>query len=252
MDPDVKNLLPPQFQVTPEPVSRETAANRGSVRYYTGRPCRRGHLAERLVSTRSCVECRRMRDAASYASNPEPRRRAAQRRAWRRAGAALPTRPCPDRCELCGRVPGERGLHSDHDHDTGRFRGWLCVVCNTGLGKIGDSLDSALALVRYLRGSSTPAEAGARKQAPIASGVLSYFPDALVAVAQLSKIGNDQHNPGQPMHWAREKSSDHADCIVRHLLDRGTLDTDGVLHDTKVAWRALAMLQLAIEKRRAG
>lgn len=87
-----------------------------------------------------------------------------------------------------------------------------------------------------------------RKDAPVARGVLDYFPDALVAVAELSRIGNEQHNPGQPMHWAREKSPDHADCILRHLIDRGHTDEDGVLHSTKVAWRALALLQLELEE----
>lgn len=94
---------------------------------------------------------------------------------------------------------------------------------------------------------SLPTDAKARKSVPIARGVLDYFPDAVAAVAELSRIGNEQHNPGQPMHWAREKSTDHADCIVRHLIDRGTRDVDGVLHSTKVAWRALALLQTEIE-----
>jgi hypothetical protein len=49
------------------------------------------------------------------------------------------------------------------------------------------------------------------------------------------------------MHWAREKSTDHADCIVRHLIERGQVDTDGVRHSAKAAWRALAMLQTEIE-----
>jgi hypothetical protein len=94
-------------------------------------------------------------------------------------------------------------------------------------------------------------DSDARKAAPIATGVLDYFPDALADVARLSKIGNDKHNPGEPLHWARGKSNDQADCILRHMIDRGTIDTDGVLHDAKVAWRALAQLQLAIELIRA-
>lgn len=92
-----------------------------------------------------------------------------------------------------------------------------------------------------------PSDAGERKAAPICSGVLDYFPAALVEVARLSKVGNDQHNPGQPLHWARGKSSDHADCIVRHLMQRGTKDTDGIPHSAKVAWRALALLQEELE-----
>lgn len=96
-----------------------------------------------------------------------------------------------------------------------------------------------------------PTDSAERKAAPICSGVLDYFPDAIVEVARLSKIGNDKHNPGEPLHWSRGKSDDHADCILRHMIDRGTVDTDGILHDAKVAWRALAQLQLAIEKTRA-
>jgi len=87
-----------------------------------------------------------------------------------------------------------------------------------------------------------------RKQTPIATGVLDYFPDALAAVAEVSRKGNDQHNPGEPLHWAKEKSTDHADCIVRHLIDRGKLDTDGGRHSAKSAWRALALLQIEIEQ----
>lgn len=86
-----------------------------------------------------------------------------------------------------------------------------------------------------------------RKNMPICSGVLDYFPRALAAIAEVSKLGNDQHNPGQPLHWARGKSVDHADCILRHLVDRGTLDTDGGLHSAKIAWRALALLEEELE-----
>lgn len=92
-----------------------------------------------------------------------------------------------------------------------------------------------------------PTDAKARKDMPITRGVLDYFPGAIAAVAEVSRVGNDQHNPGQPMHWAREKSTDHADCIARHLIERGTVDADGVRHSAKIAWRALAMLQLEIE-----
>lgn len=86
-----------------------------------------------------------------------------------------------------------------------------------------------------------------RKETPIATGCLDYFPDALADVAHVSYVGNQQHNPGQPMHWDRSKSSDHADCLLRHLAERGTLDTDGLRHSAKVAWRALAMLQVEVE-----
>lgn len=86
-----------------------------------------------------------------------------------------------------------------------------------------------------------------RKQIPIYSGVLAYFPDAIAAVANVSFVGNKQHNPGEELHWSRGKSNDHEDCIARHLLERGGVDSDGVRHTAKLAWRALALLQLEIE-----
>jgi hypothetical protein len=86
-----------------------------------------------------------------------------------------------------------------------------------------------------------------RKERPIARGVLDYFPLAIAEVAKVSYVGNQQHNPGEEMHWSRGKSNDHADCIARHLIERGTIDTDGLRHSAKIAWRALALLQLELE-----
>jgi hypothetical protein len=86
-----------------------------------------------------------------------------------------------------------------------------------------------------------------RKDMPIYSGLMTYFPDALRAVAHCSKVGNDQHNPGTSLKWDRSKSGDELDALARHLLEAGTKDTDGVRHSTKVAWRALANLQKELE-----
>jgi hypothetical protein len=100
-----------------------------------------------------------------------------------------------------------------------------------------------------------PADSKERKRVPLWSGLFRYFPDALVAVARLSQKGNDKHNPGQPLHWSRDKSNDHADCLLRHQMDCGSLESDpdsGELHEVEVAWRALAQLQLALERQRQG
>ena len=86
-----------------------------------------------------------------------------------------------------------------------------------------------------------------RKKYPIQSGVMDYFPDAIAAVAHVSWNGNEQHNPGQKLHWARGKSMDQLDTAQRHISQRGTLDTDGQRHLAKAAWRVLAALQLEIE-----
>jgi len=99
--------------------------------------------------------------------------------------------------------------------------------------------------------TNLPTNPKARKERPMARGLLDYFPDALAEIANVSFVGNQQHNPGEEMHWAREKSSDHADCILRHLAERGTMDTDGLPHSAKMAWRALALLQIEVEATQA-
>lgn len=96
-----------------------------------------------------------------------------------------------------------------------------------------------------------PTDRAARKATPVATGVLRYFPRALAYVARVSHVGNEQHNPGQPLHWDRTKSGDHDDCMLRHYLDEAEneYDTDQLLHAGKVAWRALARLELILERK---
>ena len=95
--------------------------------------------------------------------------------------------------------------------------------------------------------SVLPSDPAERKQSPMCTGLLDYFPLALAEVARVSKAGNDQHNLGQDLHWERGKSQDHADCIMRHLADRGLCDSDGQRHSAKNAWRALALLEEELE-----
>lgn len=89
-----------------------------------------------------------------------------------------------------------------------------------------------------------------RKETPVFSGVLQYFPDAINAVARQSWAGNEKHNPGEPLHWAREKSSDHMDCAIRHMMTPNEIDPEtGGTHLVAAAWRILAALQLQQEAR---
>lgn len=90
-----------------------------------------------------------------------------------------------------------------------------------------------------------------RKEAPVATGVLQYFPDAIMAVARVSKKANVKHNgPTAPLGWTRNISNDHIDSEARHLLAPGATDPDsGESERAHKAWRALADLQIAEEKR---
>ena len=94
-------------------------------------------------------------------------------------------------------------------------------------------------------------EAKRRKMTPMYSGLLAYFPDALAQVAQNSMVGHYQHNdPSDPMYWDRTKSADEMDAMIRHMADhsKDPYDSDGRLHMSKVAWRALAFVQKFIEE----
>lgn len=86
-----------------------------------------------------------------------------------------------------------------------------------------------------------------RKNKPVFSGVVMYFPDAMLAISECSVAGNKQHHPDKPLHWDRSKSNDHKDALLRHLMLSGHIDDDGIRHSAKVAWRALAVLQTEIE-----
>lgn len=103
--------------------------------------------------------------------------------------------------------------------------------------------------------TTLPVSSEERKEHPVYSGPIKYFPAALAHVAKVCKLGNDKHNPGQPLHHAREKSGDHADCIVRHLIDLSEdygcgvgRDEKGVAQVDYIAWRALALAQEWHEK----
>lgn len=89
-----------------------------------------------------------------------------------------------------------------------------------------------------------------RKAEPIYSGCMLYFPDALAAVARVSVAGNNKHNPGQPLHWARGKSTDQMDANVRHILTPTEIDPETQEPEINSAlWRLLAEVQLLEEKR---
>jgi hypothetical protein len=86
-----------------------------------------------------------------------------------------------------------------------------------------------------------------RKETPVYTGVVRYFPNALKYVSKVSLAGNKQHHPDKPLHWDKNKSTDHLDSLTRHLIDADKIDDDGLLHLGKVAWRALAALEDYLE-----
>ena len=99
---------------------------------------------------------------------------------------------------------------------------------------------------------SLPTDNKERKAIPIWTGVIEYFPKILLEVAQVSRDGNEQNNPGEPLHWAQGKSTDHMNCMMRHAMEHGTRDTDGRRHIAKAIWRLMAQGEMEIEAEQAG
>lgn len=101
--------------------------------------------------------------------------------------------------------------------------------------------------------STLPTEDAARKELQLWTFLTEYFPDSFVEVVKVAVAGNRQHNPGQPLHWAKGKSTDQMNTAFRHQWDHkmGTAkDVDGCYHLAKAIWRLSAELQLTIEKER--
>lgn len=95
-------------------------------------------------------------------------------------------------------------------------------------------------MTETLKKSVLPTDAMERKAIPVYTGVIDYFPDAIVRIAKLSLEGGMQHGQtASTLHWDRTKSMDHLDSMMRHMLDGDWAE---------VAWRALANLQIKIEE----
>ena len=62
------------------------------------------------------------------------------------------------KCRICNKAETMKSLNGeikwlacDHNHNTGKIRGLLCSSCNTGLGKMGDSIKNLKSAIEYLK-----------------------------------------------------------------------------------------------------
>ncbi len=146
-------------------ISRADAMALGLKRYFTGEPCKRGHVAARLVNDCGCVEC------ANYTKRCNPKRRErdrkynTQNRERRRQNDILRYHEVDaghyamilagqhGGCALCHRdlsaLPTKL-VHVDHDHATGLVRGILCSNCNSGLGLLDDDPKLLARAIEYV------------------------------------------------------------------------------------------------------
>lgn len=87
-----------------------------------------------------------------------------------------------------------------------------------------------------------------REQYPLYDGLFAYFPAALLEVSRWSRVGGAKYNQDK-LRWVREKSVDHENKILRHLLDARQTDENGFVEAVALAWRALALCQTILEER---
>ena len=134
------------------------AIDAGKTRYFTGKPCKHGHIAERMVSSGSCCECmKHKREKYHRSYNPDkaklyqltsPKRQREYRGAKRNEKLeAIAGRPRPAQCEICGNTDR---IVFDHCHTSDNFRGWICTPCNIVLGVVRDSPLRLRMLATYL------------------------------------------------------------------------------------------------------
>ncbi len=169
------------------------------------------------------------------------------------APGGCPSCPQPEHCQGLRRVAGFEPYETV-DEKSDPWEGTLGFSEPCGGMVRGDVVINQLTgeHVQVVGGKPNellPTGSQERKDLPVASGVIDYFPAALAEIAKVSKAGNDKHNPGEPLHWARGKSMDQADALMRHFLERGGVDSEtGLRHSAEMAWRALALLQLELEE----
>jgi len=169
-----------------EVITREAAAEKGYKKYFTGAACKHGHVCERWVCDGTCFDCKAIRvkkwqqksrkQLAAYkreyrkqypdkvlgqekrykahnreASKEKRKKYSADFERKRKLKQEMAAgRKKPNACEICGET-GVRICY-DHCHQTGLFRGWLCVRCNSTLGLVRDDVNVLAKLAAYLNG----------------------------------------------------------------------------------------------------
>lgn len=107
------------------------------------------------IETRVCKKCNQEKPIIDFHKThvPKFRRRICKpcynkEVDWRAANRHKYLDQKAGKCDCCGKE--EEKLNLDHDHSTGKFRGWLCAGCNLGIGKLGDDLESVKKALEYL------------------------------------------------------------------------------------------------------
>jgi hypothetical protein len=92
------------------PATRRQAIDAGSRHFFTGKPCKRGHLSPRLTSSLDCCECHRARVLSSYNADPEPQKTRSMARYNKRR------QECPDVVREEGRIRQANWKRNNPEH----------------------------------------------------------------------------------------------------------------------------------------
>lgn len=162
------------------PANKEDAKSIGSIYYFTGIPCKNGHMEKRRTKCNSCIECVRIatkkyqnteKAAITYATRVRKLKESGE---WGRGntsrllkheyGITLAEYEAlfakqNGVCAICQKPEKTidkkqnklRRLAVDHCHTTDKIRGLLCFECNTGIGKFGDNPQLIERAAEYVR-----------------------------------------------------------------------------------------------------
>lgn len=125
----------------------------GSIKYFTGKPCKKGHISPRFTSTRHCIECQAIR-SLKYSRSEKGKLQYKNRHLKKTYGISLEKISACTNCQICKVFlddgVGKNGRCVDHDHESGEIRGILCNNCNRALGLMQDDPKRLVEAAKYL------------------------------------------------------------------------------------------------------
>lgn len=119
-------------------------------KYFTGEPCKNGHIAERWNYNGMCVDCKREADKSSNLKAGK-RYRVKSEYGLTIEQVTEMSELQGNKCAICSDVFTDAyKTQIDHCHDTCKVRGLLCINCNWLLGKSRDDPDLLREAAKYL------------------------------------------------------------------------------------------------------
>lgn len=138
-------------------ILRSEARRQGLKRYFTGKPCKQKHVSERNVGSGKCLACERRRENLRRMSDPDAARKKSREKKLKHYYGITSEEynamfeKQEHRCACCRDLV--KNPHVDHDHDTAKVRGLLCINCNSMLGYALDNPKRLELGIKYLEGS---------------------------------------------------------------------------------------------------